>query len=635
MTVSIRPAAPTSHLPANDQFQTLRSRLAGQIILPAHPDYDTARKTLNINLDRRPAAIVRVANTQDVAETVRFARERGLPLAVRSGGHSLAQYSVINDAVIVDFSSMKRVSIDPETRIAHVQPGATSGDLAGPANALGLALTIGASAVYGESGDLEALKKRLSALEAKTAKLEAENKKLLESPVTRVETTSADKIKLFGPVKELSLYGDLGLRYQWDNSQNVYYNHRGHLGRDHGEQRSRFRYRLRLSADFKLSDNWFGGVQLATNQFPDSGFQTYNRGFANQEIYLSKAFIGWKATDWATIIAGKQNNPFYSTELVWDRQLNPSGVVERIAFHKLFEGSLQEEITGYSKDGKPISSSRTTKVTTPWELTLVAGQFFFDDNNEWLDGYRNNRDAYLFVEQLIGTYKFNKDLSVTVAPAFLTYNGANANPVNVHPFPGSSYSNPEYPYIGSTAYLRFIDVPGDITFKVFNKKVKAYWDFTYNFDGKQRAEKVYLLNGEPLYLNEDGKVTTEPAKNTVTVLKGARHSSKDNFAYLVGLQVGENKRKHDWSAFVNYRQVGLAAVDPNLNEGTWGGSRTNLKGWKAGIAYNFTDSVVGSVTYYYADALRKNLYGAQVTEGSKIANYRKNEIIQVDLNVKF
>lgn len=507
-----------------------------------------------------------------------------------------------------------------------------------PTNLLTLgvaALTLSAGAAHGETSELAALKKRLNALEAKTAKLEQENKKLLDSPVVTKVESSADKIKLSGPIKELSLYGDLGLRYQWDNSQNVYYNHKGHLGHDHGEQKSRFRYRLRLSADFKLSDNWFGGVQLATNQFPDSGFQTYTSGFANQNIYLSKAFVGWKATDWATFIAGKQNNPFYSTELVWDGQLNPSGVVERIAFHKLFGGSVQEEITGYTKDGKPIVASRTTSYETPWELSLVAGQFFFHDNDEYNYGYKSNRDAYLFVEQLIGTYKFNKDVSVTVAPAFLTYNGADASPVNVHPFPNASYSNLAYPHIGNTGYLKILDVPGDVTFKLFNKRVKAYWDFTYNFDGKQRAEKIYLLNGQSLYLNEDGKVSTTETGSSVTELKGGRHSSKDNFAFLVGLQVGQNRKKNDWSAFVNYRQVGLAAVDPNLNEGTWGGSRTNLKGWKAGVAYNFTDSVVASVTYYYADALRKNLYGVNTTEGAKLANFRKNEIIQVDLNVKF
>jgi FAD/FMN-containing dehydrogenase len=89
---------------------------------------------------------------QDVAETVRFARDRGLPLAVRSGGHSLAHYSVIDDEIVVDLSGRKCVSLDPEQRIARVQPGATSGDLADPAHAHGLALSTGDTHSVGMGG---------------------------------------------------------------------------------------------------------------------------------------------------------------------------------------------------------------------------------------------------------------------------------------------------------------------------------------------------------------------------------------------------------------------------------------------------------------------------------------------------
>jgi FAD/FMN-containing dehydrogenase len=153
MTIAIQPATATrSFMSVSDQFEALRSRLSGQLITAESGDFDTARKVLYINIDRRPLAIVRAANAQDVAETVRFARDRGLPLAVRSGGHSLAHLSVIDDAVVVDLSGMKRVSIYPEARVARVQAGATSGDLAGPANAHGLALSTGDTHSVGMGG---------------------------------------------------------------------------------------------------------------------------------------------------------------------------------------------------------------------------------------------------------------------------------------------------------------------------------------------------------------------------------------------------------------------------------------------------------------------------------------------------
>jgi FAD/FMN-containing dehydrogenase len=153
MSIAIQPTAHT-HNPdtGRDPFKALRAQLEGQLITAASEAFDTARKTLYITLDRRPRAIVRAASAQDVAVTVRFAAERGLPLAVRSGGHSLAHLSVIDDALMVDLSGMKRVSIDPEARLARVQAGATSGDLAGPASAHGLALTTGDTHSVGMGG---------------------------------------------------------------------------------------------------------------------------------------------------------------------------------------------------------------------------------------------------------------------------------------------------------------------------------------------------------------------------------------------------------------------------------------------------------------------------------------------------
>jgi FAD/FMN-containing dehydrogenase len=140
--VSAPTLAPVIARPSSftDQLEPLRSRLAGQLLTADSAGYDAARTTIN-GSDRFPLAIVHVANVDDVVATVDFARDHSLPLAVRSGGHSLGGYSVVTDAVVVDFSTMKAVTVDPDTRTARVQAGATSGDLAGPAAAHGLAVS--------------------------------------------------------------------------------------------------------------------------------------------------------------------------------------------------------------------------------------------------------------------------------------------------------------------------------------------------------------------------------------------------------------------------------------------------------------------------------------------------------------
>jgi FAD/FMN-containing dehydrogenase len=147
---------PTASRPSisitGDRVDKLRSRLRGRLITAEDADYDDARRVLYFTVDRRPLAIVRAADARDVATAVNYAREHSLPLAVRSGGHSLAYLSVIDNAIVVDLSEMTHISIDPVARTARVQPGATSGDLAGPANDFGLALSTGDTHSVGMGG---------------------------------------------------------------------------------------------------------------------------------------------------------------------------------------------------------------------------------------------------------------------------------------------------------------------------------------------------------------------------------------------------------------------------------------------------------------------------------------------------
>src|SRR5918997_7115070 len=153
MAVATPPSAPTAVISiTGDRMDTLRSRLRGRLITAEDADYAEARRVLYFTVDRRPLAFARAADARDVATVVTFARDNSLPLAVRSGGHSLAYLSVIDNAIVVDLSDMAHVSIDPMARIARVQPGATSGDLAGPANAHGLALSTGDTHSVGMGG---------------------------------------------------------------------------------------------------------------------------------------------------------------------------------------------------------------------------------------------------------------------------------------------------------------------------------------------------------------------------------------------------------------------------------------------------------------------------------------------------
>ncbi|WP_030714421.1 FAD-binding oxidoreductase [Streptomyces sp. NRRL S-237] len=130
----------------------LRERVRGAVVTPDDESYDEARKVHNAMIDRRPAAVVHCANAGDVMATVDFARENGLDLAVRGGGHSVPGFGTCDGGVVADLSGMRGVRVDAAGRTARAEGGATWGDFNAATYAFGLATTGGIISTTGVGG---------------------------------------------------------------------------------------------------------------------------------------------------------------------------------------------------------------------------------------------------------------------------------------------------------------------------------------------------------------------------------------------------------------------------------------------------------------------------------------------------
>jgi FAD/FMN-containing dehydrogenase len=120
-----------------------RSHFDGEVLTPGARGYDSARSVWNGMIDHRPKLIVRCASVGDVVTAVRAARERGLEIGVRCGGHNIAGLAVPHGGLMIDLTTMGRVTVDPVTRRARVQGGAMLGALDRAAQPFGLATTAG------------------------------------------------------------------------------------------------------------------------------------------------------------------------------------------------------------------------------------------------------------------------------------------------------------------------------------------------------------------------------------------------------------------------------------------------------------------------------------------------------------
>lgn len=135
-----------------EALESLRSGLQGELSSPGDTGYEEARAIWNGMIDRHPRWVVRSAGAADVVAAVNFAREHDLLLSVRGGGHNVAGTAVGDGGLMIDLSPMRAIHVDPDHRVARVEPGINWGDLDRETQPFGLAVPGGIVSATGVAG---------------------------------------------------------------------------------------------------------------------------------------------------------------------------------------------------------------------------------------------------------------------------------------------------------------------------------------------------------------------------------------------------------------------------------------------------------------------------------------------------
>ena len=136
----------------SETVEEFAGSLGGQLLRPGDDGYEESRRVFNAMIDKQPAMILRCAGASDVMKGIDFAREQGLVVSVRGGGHSIAGNAVCDGGLMLDLSTMKGMRVDPGRRTARAQPGLKLGEFDRETQGFGLATTLGIATDTGIAG---------------------------------------------------------------------------------------------------------------------------------------------------------------------------------------------------------------------------------------------------------------------------------------------------------------------------------------------------------------------------------------------------------------------------------------------------------------------------------------------------
>lgn len=397
-------------------------------------------------------------------------------------------------------------------------------------------------------------------------------------------------------VKGLKLYGDARLRYQYENAQAQAFN--AGANDKANNDRSRFRYRLRVGADYIFAENWKAGIRFETNESGDSTNNDFGGFFdkTGDDVFIGLVYLeyetttpslfGWEFADYYNARFGKHKNPYMISSAFWDGDINPEGLSQQVGWNGVFTDGL--------------------------DVTLRGGAYIIDEvrnNRNSTTSNENIDDHWMFIAQSEFAYGFANKSTLSVAPMFLATTGGqndNGNQQEGAGLPTNELGNGYY-----QNFFAFL-LPAEYKFKTGDFGHKLYAAYGINFEGSQRVND---------------------RRSAVNPYDAATDQSGANQLFNAGYELSKGKGKGAWKVGGEYRYLEAGSWDTNLSDSDFGKNALNQHGFVATAGYEFTDNISGGVTYMKSWDIDKGI-GATTGSTPNSANHTV-DLVQVDLMWKF
>lgn len=364
------------------------------------------------------------------------------------------------------------------------------------------------------------------------------------------------------------------------------------------ENRERFRLRARLGMLAKISDEWSGGIRLATGSSTDrvSTNQTMGQDFNKYSLFVDRAYVKYEPVEWLSVTGGRIPNPWYSTDLVWDEDLNFEGFAATFK-PAIGDGSIKPFLTIGAfpvKEGNPPNASsrwlKGVQAGAKWDMTqhskLTVGAAWY--NFSKLEG------------------RLDGDPGLDLAPGFGQY----------------EYSN-GLRQKGNTLFLTDFDRT--------DGAAPQYWGLASKFRPLNLTASLDLAHFDPVHvvLTADYVKNTAFDRNEILRRTGVNLTDGKDYGYLYKIAVGMPKleKRHDWQATFAYRYLGSDATVDAFTDSDFGLGGTNLKGYQLGFSYGIDQNAFLNLRWISAQS---------IDSFSLVPSQRfAVDVIQADVNVRF